>query len=91
MFLLIHNLKNGSLKEIISPSTSIKSRVTNAFLTPCTFAELSKCHETMAQYPIFQLLEGLVISSEEKIIKPDQAIYEHFAEIKNQILYHNQS
>lgn len=26
----------------------------------------TKCHETMAQYPIFQLLEGQVISSEER-------------------------
>ena len=36
----------------------------------------TKARETMAQYPIFQLLEGEVISSEEKIIKPDKAIYE---------------
>lgn len=40
----------------------------------------TKCHETMAQYPIFQLLEGQVISSEEKIIKPDQAIYERLCQ-----------
>ena len=40
----------------------------------------TKCHETMAQYPIFQLLEGQVISSEEKIVKPDLAIYERFCQ-----------
>lgn len=37
----------------------------------------------MAQYPIFQLLEGQVISSEEKIIKPDRAIYERFCQKYN--------
>lgn len=35
-----------------------------------------KVRETMAQYPIFSLLEGEVISSEERIIKPDKAIYQ---------------
>lgn len=40
----------------------------------------TKVHETMAQYPIFQLLEGQVISSEEKIIKPDRAIYERICQ-----------
>lgn len=34
-----------------------------------------KVHQTMAQYPIFSLLDGVVISSEEKLIKPDPAIY----------------
>lgn len=34
-----------------------------------------KVHETMKQYPIFQLLDGAVISSEEHIIKPDHTIY----------------
>ena len=43
----------------------------------------TKCHETMAQYPIFQLLEGQVISSEEKIIKPDRAIYERICQKYN--------
>ena len=37
----------------------------------------------MAQYPIFQLLEGQVISSEEKIIKPDRAIYERICQKYN--------
>ena len=35
----------------------------------------SKVHVTMAQYPIFQLLDGRVISSEEHIVKPSAAIY----------------
>lgn len=35
-----------------------------------------KVHDTMRQYPIFQLLDGAVISSEEHIIKPDLAIYD---------------
>ncbi len=43
----------------------------------------TKVHETMAQYPIFQLLEGQVISSEEKIIKPDRAIYERICQKYN--------
>ena len=43
----------------------------------------TKVHETMAQYPIFQLLEGQVISSEEKIIKPDMAIYERICQKYN--------
>lgn len=36
----------------------------------------SQVHITMKQYPIFQLLDGQVISSEEHIVKPEQAIYE---------------
>ncbi len=36
----------------------------------------SKVHITMAQYSIFQLLDGRIISSEEHLIKPDTAIYE---------------
>lgn len=36
----------------------------------------SRVHITMKQYPIFQLLDGQVISSEEHIVKPEQAIYE---------------
>ena len=43
----------------------------------------TKVHETMAQYPIFQLLEGQVISSEEKIIKPDRVIYERICQKYN--------
>ena len=43
----------------------------------------TKARETMAQYPIFQLLEGEVISSEEKIIKPDKAIYERLCQKYN--------
>ena len=50
----------------------------------------TKVHETVAQYPIFQLLEGQVISSEEKIIKPDRAIYERICQkynLKPEIVY----
>ena len=36
----------------------------------------SKVHETMAQFPIFQLLDGQIISSEEKVIKPEPEIYQ---------------
>lgn len=36
----------------------------------------SKVHLTMKQYPIFQLLDGMIISSEEHIVKPAPAIYE---------------
>lgn len=35
----------------------------------------SKVHQTIAQYEIFNLLEGYIISSEEKVIKPDAEIY----------------
>lgn len=35
----------------------------------------SKVHVTMKQYPIFELLDGQVISSEEKVIKPEPEIY----------------
>lgn len=35
----------------------------------------SKVYLTMAQYPIFKLLDGQVISSEEKVIKPEPEIY----------------
>lgn len=34
-----------------------------------------KVHDIIDSYPIFRQLEGWVISSEEKIIKPDPAIY----------------
>lgn len=33
-------------------------------------------HTVMARFPIFELLEGSVISSEEHLLKPDKAIYE---------------
>jgi len=36
----------------------------------------SKVHITMRQYPIFQLLDDRIISSEEHLIKPEAAIYE---------------
>lgn len=36
----------------------------------------SKVHITMPQYPIFQLLDGRLISSEEHLVKPETAIYE---------------
>lgn len=35
----------------------------------------SKVRITMAQYPIFNLLDGQIISSEEKVIKPEPEIY----------------
>lgn len=35
----------------------------------------SAVHEVMRRYDIFNLLDGRVISSEEKLIKPDKAIY----------------
>lgn len=35
----------------------------------------SKVHLTMAQFPIFKLLDGQIISSEEKTIKPEPEIY----------------
>lgn len=35
----------------------------------------SKVHLTMAQFPIFGLLDGQIISSEEKVIKPEPEIY----------------
>lgn len=38
-------------------------------------------HETMTQYPeIFALLDGMVISSEEHLVKPEAAIYERLFE-----------
>ena len=36
----------------------------------------SKVHETMAQFPIFKLLDGQIISSEEHVIKPEPEIYQ---------------
>lgn len=35
----------------------------------------SKVYETMAEYEIFSLLDGYVVSSDEKVIKPEPAIY----------------
>ncbi len=35
----------------------------------------SKVHDTIARYPIFGLLDGRVISSEEHLIKPEPEIY----------------
>lgn len=40
----------------------------------------SKVHITMQQFPIFQLLDGSLISSEEKVIKPEPAIYHRLFE-----------
>ncbi len=36
----------------------------------------SRVHTTMKQYPIFQLLDGKIISSEEHVVKPSPVIYE---------------
>jgi len=36
----------------------------------------SKVYVTMEQFPIFRLLDGQVISSEEHVIKPEPAIYQ---------------
>lgn len=36
----------------------------------------SKVHLTMAQFPIFKLLDGQIISSEEHVIKPEPEIYQ---------------
>lgn len=36
----------------------------------------SKVHETMKQYPIFKLLDGRIVSSEEHVVKPEREIYE---------------
>ena len=36
----------------------------------------SKVYLTMAQFPIFKLLDGQIISSEEKFIKPEPEIYQ---------------
>ena len=33
-------------------------------------------HTTMQQYPIFQLLDGRIVSSEEHLVKPERGIYE---------------
>ena len=36
----------------------------------------SKVHQTIAQFEIFKLLDGYIISSEEKFIKPEPEIYQ---------------
>lgn len=36
----------------------------------------SKVYDTIHQFEIFQLLDGYIISSEEKVIKPEAAIYQ---------------
>lgn len=37
-------------------------------------------YDVMKRYDIFSLLDGMVISSDEKLIKPDVAIYKRFCE-----------
>lgn len=36
----------------------------------------SMVHQTIEEYPIFRLLDGYIISSEEKVVKPEPEIYE---------------
>lgn len=36
----------------------------------------SAVHKVIAKYPVFKLLDGRIISSEEHLLKPDVAIYE---------------
>ena len=55
MFLLIHSLKNGSLKDAVSPSTSMKSLAINAFLIPCTLAEFSRRYSFCTGWACFFL------------------------------------
>ena len=43
----------------------------------------SKVYLTMAQFDIFKLLDGYVISSEEKVIKPEPEIYQRLFEKYN--------
>jgi len=40
----------------------------------------SKVYLTMEQFPIFRLLDGQIISSEEHVIKPEPAIYQRLFE-----------
>ena len=40
----------------------------------------SVVHEVMKRYPIFSLLDGRLVSSEEHLLKPDVAIYLRFCE-----------
>lgn len=39
-----------------------------------------KVHDTMKVYPIFKLLDGRIISSEEKLIKPEAAIFQRLCD-----------
>ena len=55
MFLLIHCLKNGSLKDTVSPSISMKSLAINAFLIPCTLAEISRRYSFSTGWACFFL------------------------------------
>lgn len=55
MFLLIHSLKNGSLKDTVSPSISMKSLAINAFLIPCTLAEISRRYSFCTGWACFFL------------------------------------
>lgn len=55
MFLLIHSLKNGSLKGTVSPSISMKSLAINAFLIPCTLAEISRRYSFSTGWACFFL------------------------------------
>ena len=55
MFLLIHSLKNGSLKDTVSPSISMKSLAINAFLIPCTLAEISRRYSFSTGWACFFL------------------------------------
>ena len=80
MFLLIYSLKNGSLKDIVSPSTSMKSLAINAFLILCTLAEFSwrysfstSLRESPVLMPFYRwVLEFLEICSKgQSFISPD--------------------
>ena len=63
----------GEMKGMRGLLTNLKKKGYNLYgLTNWS----SRVHITMKQYPIFQLLDGQVISSEEHIVKPEQAIYE---------------
>lgn len=55
MFLLIQSLKNGSLKDTVSPSTSMKSLAINAFLILCTLAEFSRRYSFSTGWACFFL------------------------------------
>ena len=55
MFLLIHSLKNGSLKDTVSPSISMKSLAINAFLIPCILAEISRRYSFSTGWACFFL------------------------------------
>ena len=48
-------LKNGSLKDTVSPSISMKSLAINAFLIPCTLAEISRRYSFSTGWACFFL------------------------------------